>query len=165
MSPQYGSTRKNLTRIVIQVFNESEVALLAAKQKILNVSAFSRLIQPQVEQIAGQKVSFSTIGMIISRYLKENQTRFSFPQVFLKEVQELGSRHGYSMIKIKFEQSHPNQYYAILAKLVIYEIKIAKLSISNGVLTMLVDQEQSGLTLIALRSLLKKKCKFSSQTA
>jgi len=166
MSPQPGSSRKNLTRIIIHIFNNSEVALLAAKQKILNVAAFARLIQSQVEQASHRKVGVEVISAILLRYLKNQSIEFSFPKFFLKEVQEWGSRHGYSMIKVKFDQPYPNQYYAILAKLSIYEIKVVKLSVSNGVLTMLINQEQSGLALVALRNLLKKKKRrFSSQTS
>ena len=155
-------SRKNLTRTIILLFNKSEVALLAASQKILNASAFARIIQPQVEKIVAQKVSVKIISTILLRYLKAQQLKLAFPTVFVKEIQELGSKHKLSMIKVKFSRSHPNQYYVILARLAIYQITVVKLSISSGVLTMLVDQEQSGLTLMALRSLLKKKRQFNS---
>jgi len=166
MSPQYGRARPHLARIIIRIFNESEVALLAAKQKILNVTAFARLIQPQVEQVARRKVGVKTIGMTLLRYLKEKPPEFYFSTIFVKTIWELGSKHGYSMIKVKFNHPHPNQYYVVLAKLAIHEIKVVKLSVSNGVLTMLINQEQSGLALVALRNLLKKKKRrFSSQTS
>lgn len=160
MSPQY-NRKPHLTRIIIRFFNESEVALLAARQGIFNANAFSRIIQPQVEKITHKKVSVKVISTILLRYLKNKSIEFSFPEIPIKEVQEWGSRHSYSMIKVKFNQQHSSRYYVILAKLAIRDIEIVKLSISNGVLTMLVDEQQAGLALVALRSLLKKKRKFN----
>lgn len=161
MSQQYSRARPHLTRTIVRIFNDSDIALLAARQQILNVTAFSRAIQPQIEKIIHKKVSVKIISTILLRYLKNKSIEFSFPEISLKEVQEWGSRHNYSMIKVKFNQQHSSRYYAILAKLAILDIEIVKLSISNGVLTMLVDEQQAGLALVALRSLLKKKRKFN----
>ncbi len=169
MSPQYGRKKPHLARIITRLFNESEVALLAARQGILNVSAFARIIQPQVEKISQRKVGVKTIGMTLLRYLKVKQIKFSFPTIFIKEIQELGSRYGYSMIKIKFyrqsqkSQVHPNRFYVILARLAIYKIEVVRLSVSNGILTIWVRQQQTGLSLIILRSLIKREKRFKSR--
>lgn len=168
MSPQYGRKKPHLARIIIRLFNELEVALLAARHNILNVSAFARIIQPQVEKIAQRKVGVKTISMTLLRYLKEQQIKFSFPVIFVKEIQELGLRYGHSMIKIKFDrqsQTHPNRFYVVLARLAIYKIVVVKLSVFSGVLTIWVKQQQAGLALIILRSLMKREKQFKSRIA
>lgn len=111
--PPHFSRHPHLARIIIHLFIKSDIAVLAAKQGLLNVSAFARLIQSQVEKTASKKVGVKTIGM------------------------------------------------TILSRLAIYEIRIVSLSINNGIMSMSVDQDQSGLVLIALRDLVKREQVFS----
>lgn len=159
--PPHFSRHPHLARIIIHLFIKSDIAVLAAKQGLLNVSAFARLIQSQVEKTASKKVGVKTISMTILRYIKNNELEFSLPKISLLKVQEKSLRYGYSKIEIKFDDHHPNQFYIILSRLAIYEIRIVSLSINNGIMSMSVDQDQSGLVLIALRELVKREQVFS----
>ncbi|MBU0578630.1 hypothetical protein KKE34_04770 [Patescibacteria group bacterium] len=173
MSPQYGCSKPHLTRIITRLFKESDVALLAAAQGILNVSAFARIIQPRVEEIARKKVSSKIISMTISRFLntlskEEGLRKFSSSEVFIKELQELGSKNGLSMIKIKFQDNYqeeacPNRFYIVLARLAAWKVEIMSLSVLSGVLTILVDPQQAGSAIVALRGLIKREQRFNCQ--
>jgi len=72
--------------IVEELFLNSDVALIAAQEEILNVSAFARKIQPQVAKIAEKDVAEGTITTALSRYLTDFKPPTLKPDVKLDSI-------------------------------------------------------------------------------
>lgn len=170
MGNHYQKPTPHLTRIIKRLFNESDVALLASKQGILNVSAFARQILSQVERLSQQEVNLATVITILSRYLKKrfsdkciNEHDFTFPKVKLVKMGELVSDKNLTTIRVKFHLdswNNPHRFYSILARLAVYNVTVLRLTISNGNIELVVDTQQAGLATLALRGSIERKLKF-----
>ena len=74
------------TDVVRKVFLDSDTAQLAAGEGLLNVSAFSRKIQPLVEKNAKKQVSVGTINVALYRLLESYLLGDIKPKVTLEEL-------------------------------------------------------------------------------
>lgn len=153
-----------ISLIVKQVFAEHDVAILAHELGILNLTAFARLILPQIEQRAKQPVKLKTVAAILSRctrtclshpsFTHQEGLRLDSLQVKIQQLKETRLKQGLVQLKTKFQVQNcynPARFYAILARLATTQVTLHRLVINNSQLEMVVADEDAAAVALALR--------------
>ena len=91
--------------LVKTVLSESEIASAALSTGILNLSAYAKQIQPEIEKRAFKPVKVGTIVAALARHAKELEKEEPFaPEVSLRDI-SVKSR----LVEIAFDQTDTNK--------------------------------------------------------